>query len=241
MLSRRHFLRSLALAATMAAGPILSAATADGQPEEGLVPGSAASAIYGFNQLAALHDDTTLIFDYRLDGDAVETPFTDRIVLNFSKRDAEKEEGDAVFNVEGTMFAQTRKQTIPSISASRVNPILLIFLQHDVRQMNGNTGGNGGYFRNAIRRALRAPGEGGTDAKTVTLGGRSVPAKLITLRPFMNEANQQRMPSLAGKIYRIVVSEKVPGGVYEIQTEVPGESGQTVLLRETYRFKDAQQ
>ncbi|WP_163270330.1 hypothetical protein [Chelativorans alearense] len=239
MLFRRHFLISLALAATMA-WPVLSTATADGQAKEGLVPGSAASAIYGFNQLAALHDDTTLVFDYRLDGDAVETPFADRVVLNFSRRDAGKEEGGAVFNVEGTMFAQTRKQTIPSISASRVNPILLIFLQHDVRQMSGSTGGSGGYFRNAIRRVLRAPGQGETDVTTVTLGGRSVPAKLITLQPFMNEANRQRMPSLAGKIYRIVVSEEVPGGIYEIQTEVPGESGQTVLLRETYRFKDAQ-
>ncbi|MCT7374293.1 hypothetical protein [Chelativorans salis] len=241
MLSRRHFLTSLALAAMMASSPVFPfTAAADGEPE-GLLPGSAASAIYGFNQLAALDGDTTLVFDYRLDGDAIAPPFTDRIVLNFSRQGVGKEDGGATFSVDGTMFARTRKQTIPSISASRVNPILLIFLQHDVAQMNGNTGGSGGYFRNAIRRALGAPGEGKTEVATVTFGGRSIPAKLITLRPFENEANEQRMPSLARKIYRIMVSEEVPGGIYEIQTEVPGENGQAVLLRETYRFKEALQ
>lgn len=204
MLQRRHFLSLFALSAVIPPWQAFAGAVGDGL--EGLAPGSPASVIYGFNHLAAMPDKARLIFDYRLEGDAEADPLSDEIVLDFSRAEETEEAQRGAFKVDVTMFAKTRKQTVPTLTASRVNPILLLFLQHDVTQMNRETGGSSHYFRNAIRRALNTPGSGEIHAMNVAVEGQSVPAELVAMLPFTTGADRQRMPAFAGKVYRFTVS-----------------------------------
>jgi hypothetical protein len=224
---------------TFLAAVLLStaAATAAEPASEGLVAGSPAAGIYGSNHLQGLPDKVQLVFDYRFEGSAMEKPFSDDVALAFSRGPGT--EGD--FDVEVTVFSQTRNQVVGPISAASVNPILLIFFQRDVTHMSNGTGGSQHYFRNAIRRALQTPDEDSVHAITVDLDGRQIAASEVSFKPFAGDANRARLRGFADKTYRVVLSKEVPGGIYEVETETPGENGEGMLLRESYRFREIRQ
>lgn len=220
----------LAAASLSAAGEGLA-----GEGVEGLVPGSPAAGIYGGDHLDLLPDRAVLVFDYRFEGSLTDQPFDDAVMLAFARHDA-----DPGFDVAATLFPQTRKLEIGPISAAQTNPILLIFFQRDANQMSNGTGGSQHYFRNAIRRVMQTPDPDCLRAITIDLDGRRLAASEITFRPFAADPNRARLREFADKVYRIVLSEAVPGGIYEVQSETPQEDG-GVLLRETYRFREIRQ
>lgn len=232
-LSRRIRLVScVALALCVAA----AAARAAGDGLEGLTPGSPAAGIYGANHLALLPDRAKLVFDYRYDGSLLQQPFDDDVVLDFTRHG-----GDAGFDVDALLFPAHRDLRVGPLSAMAANPILVIFFQRDAHQMSNGTGGSQHYFRNVIRRVLQTPDPASVQPTTIRLDGREVAASEIIVRPFIDDPNRAQMRAFADKTYRFVVSEAVPGGVYEVRAETPEEDGDGVLLRETYRFREMRQ
>lgn len=227
------------LATAMTAGAAAQSSPQEGL--EGLVPGSPAAGIYGANHLAQLPDKAELVFDYRFEGTRLETPFTDDVLLDFTRQPAGAEGGAEGFDVEMTIFPQTRKQVVGPVSATSYNPILLVFFQRDVTHMKNGTGGSQHYFRNVIRKAMQTPDEGSIKAVTIDLDGRQVAATEISFQPFLADEHRAQMRGFADKTYRFVVSEAVPGGIYEVQSETPDENTGEVLLRETYRFREIRQ
>ncbi len=228
---RRGLLAALAALALAAAAP---GAEAAGDGQEGLVPGSPAAGIYGANHLAGLPDKAELVFDYRFEGSLMAQPFDDDVRLDFT-RSVDGAEG---YDVEMTLFTRTRKLTLGPVSAASINPILLVFFQRDVTHMSNGTGGSQHYFRNVIRAALQNPEIGRVSPITIDLDGRRVSASEISFRPFEGDSHRAQLRNFADKTYRFVVSEAVPGGIYEVQSETPDDSGEGVLLRETYRFRE---
>ncbi len=203
---------------------------------EGLTPGSPADAIYGADHLAGMPDKAVLVFDYRFEGSLLEKPFDDNVLLDFTRH---KE--DRGFDVAATIFPGGQNLSIGPLSAAKVNPILLIFFQRDATQMSSGTGGSQHYFRNAIRRVLQTPDPDGRHAVTIEVGGRSVEAREIRFQPFVDDPNRARLHAYADKTYSFVLSEAVPGGIYEVRTETPEEGGNGILLREIYRFREMRQ
>jgi len=226
---QRLLLPSLAIILNCFAAPV----QAEGDGLEGLTPGSPAEGIYGSNHMALLPDKAVLVFDYRFDGSMVEQPFDDSVELDFTRHG-----GAEAFDVAATLFPQTRNLEIGPMSAASANPILLIFFQRDATQMSNGTGGSQHYFRNAIRRVLQTPDADSRRATTIELDGHQVAASEIRFRPFAADPNRARLRAFADKSYRVIVSDEVPGGIYEVQTETPEEDGDGVLLRETYRFRE---
>ena len=232
----------LATAALLAVALPLRAAS-DGL--EGLVAGSPAAGIYGSDHLAGLPDKAVLVFDYTFEGTLVDKPFSDNVLLDFTRHssDAGTSHGpdDHGFDVAATLFPQSRKLEIGPLSAARVNPILLIFFQRDATQMSNGTGGNQNYFRNAIRRVLQTPDPDSVQATTIRLDGHDVAANAVDFRPFAEDPNRARLREFADKSYHVVLSDGVPGGIYEVSTETPTADGKNTLLRETYRFREMRQ
>src|SRR3546814_3587699 len=144
---RRLLLPAILLAIAATSPPAEAAEQADGL--EGLTPGSPAEGIYGRDHLALLPDKAVLVFDYRFDGSLLEQPFSDDVVLDFMRH-----RDDRGFDVDATLFPQSRQLQIGPIPAAEVNPILLIFFQLDVTQMSNGNGGSPNYFRTTIRRVL---------------------------------------------------------------------------------------
>ena len=112
-----------------------------------------------------------------------------------------------------------RRVAIPPVEHFAGNPLLMLFLEQDVKGMKERLGLSTAYFRNRIRQSF-------LDAATVTearvlLDGRDVPARRITLRPFGDDPRFDRLPSVQGKTYTFVLADEVPGMVAEIRTELP--------------------
>jgi hypothetical protein len=229
----RRFLAPLfAAAVLLGAGPL--AAQDDGL--EGLTPGSPADAIYGADHLSGLPDKAVLVFDYRFDGTLLDKPFADDVLLDFTRHTE-----DRGFDVEATLFPGSQNLSIGPLSAAKVNPILLIFFQRDATQMSNGTGGSQHYFRNALRRVLQTPDPDGRHAVTIEFEGRQVDAREVRFQPFVDDPNRARLRAYADKTYSFVLSEAVPGGIYEVRTETPEEGGGGILLRESYRFREMRQ
>jgi hypothetical protein len=203
---------------------------------EGLTPGSPADAIYGVDHLGGLPDKAVLVFDYHFDGTLLEKPFDDDVILDFTRHTE-----DRGFDVAATLFPGSQNLSIGPLSAAKVNPILLIFFQRDATQMSNGTGGSQHYFRNVLRRVLQTPDPDGRQAVTIEFEGRQVGAREISFQPFVDDPNRARLRAYADKTYSFVLSEAVPGGIYEVRTETPEEGGGGILLRETYRFREMQQ
>ncbi len=109
----------------------------------------------------------------------------------------------------------------PAVDDFRGNPLLMVFLEHDVDEMRAMTGVAAAYYRNRIRAAFIDKAEM-TPAK-VTLDGHEVVAQSITLRPFADNDRFAHMPQIQQKTYRFVLSKDVPGGFAEFATEMPAD------------------
>jgi hypothetical protein len=122
----------------------------------------------------------------------------------------------------------------PPVSGFRGNPLLMYFLERDVETMHQQTGGSTTYFRNRIRRAFVNEAE--LRQTDVERDGKPTPATEITLTPFRGDQHIAAFLGLQEKRYRFILSDAVPGSVYELASEVPGEAGQGPRVKETVTF-----
>lgn len=111
-----------------------------------------------------------------------------------------------------------RKLDLGALEPGAGNPVILHFLERDVRQMQVQLGGQSNYFRRRIRLAL-------ADSATierieVTFAGRRVPADRITVTPFVDDPLAPRFRQQRTKRYRFTLSDAVAGGVVELRTTV---------------------
>ena len=107
----------------------------------------------------------------------------------------------------------------PAVDNFRGNPLLMLFLEHDVREMRDQTGIAANYYRNRIREAF-------VDRAQIanvqfTLDGKSVPAQRITLQPFADDQRLERLPAIKGKTYTFLLADQVPGVIAELSAEEP--------------------
>ncbi len=123
----------------------------------------------------------------------------------------------------------------PAVDEFRGNPLLMVFLEHDVGEMRAQTGIAAAYFRNQIRAAFVDKAE--TAPTKITLDGHDVAAEQITLRPFADNQRLEHLPQIQKKTYRFVVSQEIPGGFAELATEEPGDQASGApSVSETLRF-----
>ncbi|SMG59840.1 hypothetical protein [Paraburkholderia susongensis] len=106
------------------------------------------------------------------------------------------------------------------IGGLQCNPAIIYFLEHDIAQMQGLTGGQRRYFQQRLRLALAA----GPRIETVPseIGGKSVSARRIVVQPYLNDPNAERFAQYTGKRYTFLLADDVPGQLVQIRTDVPG-------------------
>jgi len=127
------------------------------------------------------------------------------------------------------------RQFFPAVDDFSGNPLLMLFLEHDVQEMKEQTGIATAYFRNHIRAALidRA----NMAAEAIPFAGKTVAARLITVKPFRDDPRLANLPSFRDKTYRFVLSEDVPGQIETLGAEMPANAGSdTPAWSETITF-----
>jgi hypothetical protein len=120
--------------------------------------------------------------------------------------------------VDVDYLSGTNKVALPDISDAQGNPVILYFLEKDVRDMHRIVGGQEAYFRKRIRLALADTAE--VHPVTVTYNGHAFAGSEVRIFPYANDPLRQRFGDYYKKSYVFTISDQVPGGVYQIRTQV---------------------
>lgn len=119
------------------------------------------------------------------------------------------------------------------------NPVVLSFLEKEVAEMHRLTKGSANYYRKRIRLAL--VDEATVKPVTIKYGGKDMPANEIRIAPYLNDPARSRYEKFAGKYYVFIVSEQIPGEVYEMRgvlndKDAAGDTKSAPLWEETLTF-----
>jgi hypothetical protein len=194
-------------------------------------PGAAAEdvspaekALFVTNHLATLKPPTTLRYSFRKSG-SLEAGFEDKVSISL------RAQPDGSCCTAATEFLDgPRRLVLPEVESAQGNPVILFFLERDIREMQRLTKGQSNYFRKRIRMAVYQGATMG-DA-SISYRGRSVPAKQITVAPYVDDPLRARFEALAEKRYVFTLSDQVPGGVVSIRSQVDGTAAKPVLVEE---------
>ena len=213
------------LIATLLLG-LLAPLTCSAQAQDKTDFSPAERLLFMTNQLTALKPPTTLRYTFRKSG-SMEEGFDDSVSISLSKQP----DGSCCAGV-GDFLTGARKLRLPEVPVAEGNPVILYFLEHDVREMQRLTKGSQYHFRKRIRMAVYQ----GAKVREVSLGykGKTIQGTEIFIAPFLDDPNRPRYEKLAVKQYRFLLSNAVPGGVYGIRTEISEAPQAALIVEELY-------
>ncbi len=159
----------------------------------------------------------------------MEEEFADDVKINIV---ALHDDGTKTVNMIFLSGEREKKDAVypENVRGVRGNPVIGMYMQGDVHEMNRLTDGSWRYFHRRIKLALADNAK--IENIKVDYGGKQVEAKLVAIKPYINDPRQDRYPpGFAKKLYQFVFSDSVPGKLYSIRTMVPAveDSGSTVL------------
>ncbi len=190
------------------------------------------------DQLKTIERPVELTYQFDRTG-TFESGFTDtvRFVVKAIKTDGMK---TASLN----FFTGERRFKVPPVENTNVNPVLKVYLQGDVYEMNRLTDTEGTskerwrYFQRRIKFALAESAE--IENVTVPFNGKDFAAYKVTFRPYVNDPKRRLFEKFADKTYDVVVSDDIPGYLYRIETLVPGGTPDAPpLIREVLQLVSA--
>jgi len=123
-----------------------------------------------------------------------------------------------------------RAIALPDLESAKGNPLVLFFLERDVREMQRLTGGQAAYFRKRVRLGLAEAAQ--VSPVAFELAGRRVDGVQIVLQPYAQDPLRTRFARYAGKTYRFTLSPEVPGTVFEMQTVTLDAAGAPLIAEQ---------
>jgi hypothetical protein len=218
----RHLFAILALG-------LLAALASPAQAQDRQDFSQAERLLFMTNQLTTLKPPTVLRYSFRKSG-SMEEGFEDKVSIALSKQP----DGSCCAGV-GEFLTGARKLKLPEVPAAEGNPVILYFLERDVREMQRLTKGSQFHFRKRIRMAVYQA----ATVREVSLAyrGKSVKGTEVEISPFLDDPNRPRYEKLAVKNYVFMLSDEVPGGVYGIRSQIPDASPATqapLIVEELY-------
>jgi hypothetical protein len=178
--------------------------------------------------------DALLRYSYtRTSKDAERTrpSFSDVIELRL-----EPGESLAKRNVVVTLFKGPMHRAAGPFDGVSFNPVVILMLEYHLGDFAKILGGNPRYFKNAIRAGMRDAAT--SEAVELSLGGRTVPATRITMKPYAADPQRARFGVFADTVYSFTVADAVPGRIAEIRIVTPDPAGGDPVLEEVTRYVD---
>lgn len=216
----------LLLAALLGAGT-LQAMAGDGAASDISL---AEQKVFEAHHLANLPTDAVLHYDYR-SRETGQSPLGDDVTLTLHT------EGERGRVVTVDYLHGEHHLALPDVEHAESNPVILYFLEQDVRDMHKRLGGVENYFRKRIRMALAEHAK----VRPVQLhyAGHAVSGTEVVVQPYLGDPMKDRFKGMDGKSYILTLSDEVPGGVYELRTLVddPHKAG-TPMLENTLTLTD---
>ena len=188
------------------------------------------------DQLSAVNEELELIYQFDKTS-SFEPDFSDKITFTITGLN---EDGSKAAKIH--FFSGERNVPVPQVSSTTLNPVFKIFLQGDVYEMNRLTDPKGEaserwrYFQKRIKLAL-ASGAQVTDV-SFDFGGEEYSGKSVIVLPYLNDPNRRSFLELSKKQYQFLVSDRLPGYLYKIETVVPGPKNEPVLIKEVLSLSE---
>lgn len=138
-------------------------------------------------------------------------------------------------------FSAERRQAISPSNVTNItgNPVIGIYLQGDVYEMNRLTDGHWKYFLREIKLAMADSHT--SDIININLDGRQYKGEKIILRPFDNVKNKQRLKEFSDKRYEFILSNEIPGKLYQIKTVINDKADpENPLIEEVLTLKNVE-
>ena len=182
------------------------------------------------DQLESISHAMELIYTFEKTG-SLETGFSDRVRFVIQKIN---DDGTKVASVE--FLTGERNFPVSPVDSATVNPLIKVYLQGDVYEMNRLTDPDGSsrerwrYFQRRIKFALAESAT--VKPKTFTFDGREWQGFEISFRPYINDPKRELFEHFANKSYSFIVCDELPGYLYRIKTEVPSRDNAQPLIRE---------
>jgi hypothetical protein len=170
----------------------------------------AETLLFETDHLARLQVPASLVYAFSKTSN-VEPGFTDKVQLDLA-RSAGKTKASLQF------LSGQRVREIPAVDDPHGNPVLLGFLERDIAEMKRLTGGSANYFRKRIRLALAEAAQ--VTPQAITYGGQQLQGLAVRIQPYLDDPMRARFEQYVRKTYTFVVSEQVPGGVYQVHTSL---------------------
>jgi hypothetical protein len=170
-------------------------------------------ALFDTNHLGNVTRPEVLEYTFVREGDG---GFTDRVLERIER-----------IHPDGSKYAGfdylsgARHLDYPAVDDFNGNPLIMLFLESDVREMRDHIGMPAAYFRNRIRAAFLDKAE--VADTNVNVGGTNEKARRITLRPFADDPRLAGLPPIRDKTYTFVIAEAVPGMIVELSAETPAD------------------
>ena len=184
------------------------------QNREDIVLSEAEELLWETDQLKNIDKKGILRYEFERKG-TIDEGFTDFVELNILEV-----KDDGMKSAGITFFSGDRNQDVAPNESTNGNPILGVYLQGDVYEMNRLTEGSWRYFHRRIKFALADDAR--IEPVTIKVDGKEVSAKKVTITPYENDPKRKMFEEYADKVYEITVSEDIPGMLYKIRTIIPG-------------------
>ena len=189
---------------------------------------SANIALFIDEHLKSINEPSRIYYKFQKESTR-EDNFIGNVVLNIVKIDDDNSKHITFRYLKGR-----NKVRFPPQVGARGNPVFMLFFERDSRDMQRLTGGNALFFRSRIRHTIAA-----TEIKDVDIkfDGESLPAKEISFQPFTETELKNRVSRYKTKKFVIVMSEKIPGYIFKIETFIKDLEDPDDRVKETLQFQ----
>ncbi|HYB09110.1 MAG TPA: hypothetical protein VEJ16_05535 [Alphaproteobacteria bacterium] len=197
-------------------GALSSIAPAGSRADDTRPLSPAQIALFESNHLIAIDHPVTLDYVYRHDTEGPQG-YTDKVEIEVNEV---RPDGKKDVSVE--FLTGDRRTYFPPVTDFQGNPLLMYFLEFDVMNLRRETGGSPLYFRNRIREAFVDGAE--MHPVKITVDGHEADATEIAIRPFL-KLTRPEVARFVDKAYYFVLSDAVPGILFQIRSQVPKQEG----------------
>lgn len=181
------------------------------------------------DHLSNIHKPVRLYYSFVKKG-SYEDGFTDDVYLDILHVN---DDGSKDTNMQ--FFTGDREQNFGAENVTHVhgNPVIGTYMSGDAFEMNRLTNGSWRYFQRIIKLAFANGAE--VEPVKFNFGGKDVSGEKITIEPFIKDPHRRQFEKFAKKRYEFIVSNDIPGMLYQINTVVPPESDKESepLIQET--------
>ncbi len=186
------------------------------------------------DHLENVYKPTRLYYEFIKAG-SYEEGFTDAVYLDILEVNA-----DGSKNAVLEFFTADRQQEANRDNLTNItgNPVIGIYMQGDVAEMNRLTEGHWRYFQKRIKIAISENAR--IDPVNINFDGKLVEGEKITITPYVKDPRRKQFSEFADKRYEFIFSSQVPGTLYQIKTVIPDKSGadKGSLIEETLTLQN---